>query len=59
MQPGWPSQAGFVSVRLAVAADVPELESIAKAAYFPYVPRMGFLRASLACLKYGSTPTWP
>jgi GNAT superfamily N-acetyltransferase len=26
-----------------VAADVPQLESIAKAAYLPYVPRMGFL----------------
>jgi GNAT superfamily N-acetyltransferase len=40
---GWPSRAGFVSVRPAVAADVPELESIAQAAYLPYVPRMGFL----------------
>jgi GNAT superfamily N-acetyltransferase len=33
----------LVTVRLAVAADVPELESIGMAAYLPYVPRMGFL----------------
>jgi ribosomal protein S18 acetylase RimI-like enzyme len=43
MERGWPSRAGLVSVRPAVAADVPELESIAMAAYLPYVPRMGFL----------------
>lgn len=43
MELGWHSRAGFVSVRLAVAADVPDLESIAKAAYLPYVPRMGFM----------------
>jgi ribosomal protein S18 acetylase RimI-like enzyme len=40
---GWHSPAGFVSLRPAVAADVPDLEAIAKAAYLPYVPRMGFL----------------
>ena len=33
----------MVSVRLAVATDVPELESIAAAAYLPYVPRLGFV----------------
>jgi len=43
MERGWPSRAGFVSVRSAVAADVPDLESIATAAYLPYVPRMGFV----------------
>ncbi|HSR84579.1 MAG TPA: GNAT family N-acetyltransferase [Streptosporangiaceae bacterium] len=43
MQSNWSSRAGLVNVRPAVAADVPELESIAKAAYLPYVPRMGFL----------------
>jgi GNAT superfamily N-acetyltransferase len=30
-------------MRLAMAADVPDLESIAQAAYLPYVARMGFL----------------
>jgi GNAT superfamily N-acetyltransferase len=33
----------LVTLRLAVAADVPDLESIAEAAYLPYVPRLGFL----------------
>jgi GNAT superfamily N-acetyltransferase len=31
----------LVNIRPAVAADVPELESIAKAAYLPYLPRIG------------------
>jgi GNAT superfamily N-acetyltransferase len=30
-----------VSVRAAAAADVPELEAIARAAYLPFVPRIG------------------
>lgn len=30
-----------VTVRSAAAADVPELESIARAAYLPYLPRIG------------------
>jgi GNAT superfamily N-acetyltransferase len=33
----------LVNVRRAVAADAGELESIAAAAYLPYVPRLGFL----------------
>jgi GNAT superfamily N-acetyltransferase len=38
---GWPTRAGLVTVRPASAADVRELESIAQAAYLPYLPRIG------------------
>jgi len=41
MESGWPTRAGLVNVRPAVATDVRELESIAAAAYLPYVPRIG------------------
>lgn len=34
-------QPGHVAVRLAVPADVRDLESIVRAAYLPYVPRIG------------------